>query len=79
MVRLAATTAASRSAELSLAALNSATLAKAFRGELVPQNPKDEPAEAMLQRNSASPSPAYSSSSKRGRGRTATRAVRPSD
>ncbi len=30
--------------------LERATLAKAFRGELVPQNPNDEPAEAMLAR-----------------------------
>ncbi len=75
MGRVAATTAAARSAELTLAALNSATLAKAFRGELVPQNPKDEPAEAVLQRNSASRGPAYGPSPKRGRGRTATRAV----
>ncbi len=30
--------------------LTQAILAKAFRGELVPQNPDDEPAEALLQR-----------------------------
>jgi type I restriction enzyme S subunit len=30
--------------------LNGAILAKAFRGELVPQDPNDEPAEAMLAR-----------------------------
>ena len=30
--------------------LTQVILAKAFRGELVPQNPDDEPAEALLQR-----------------------------
>ena len=30
--------------------LTQSILAKAFRGELVPQNPDDEPAEALLQR-----------------------------
>jgi type I restriction enzyme S subunit len=30
--------------------LEQATLAKAFRGELVPQDPKDEPAAALLER-----------------------------
>ncbi len=33
-----------------LSELESATLAKAFRGELVPQDPKDEPAADMLSR-----------------------------
>ncbi len=33
--------------------LNQATLAKAFRGELVPQNPADEPASALLARIAA--------------------------
>lgn len=41
-----------------LARLEQATLAKAFRGELVPQDPNDEPAEAMLKRlASQSPPP----------------------
>jgi type I restriction enzyme, S subunit len=30
--------------------LDQATLAKAFRGELVPQDPNDEPAAALLER-----------------------------
>jgi type I restriction enzyme S subunit len=34
----------------SFSQLQAATLAKAFRGELVPQDPNDEPAEAMLAR-----------------------------
>lgn len=33
-----------------LATLNSAVLAKAFRGELVPQDPNDEPASVLLER-----------------------------
>jgi type I restriction enzyme, S subunit len=36
-----------------LAELNSAILAKAFRGELVPQDPNDEPADVMLARLNA--------------------------
>jgi type I restriction enzyme S subunit len=35
--------------------LDRAILAKAFRGELVPQDPSDEPADVMLARTSASP------------------------
>jgi len=41
--------ASQRTADL-LGTLNRATLAKAFRGELVPQDPSDEPAQAMLAR-----------------------------
>lgn len=37
-------------ARQALATLESSYLAKAFRGELVPQDPRDEPAEAMLAR-----------------------------
>lgn len=36
-----------------LSKLDQAFLAKAFRGELVPQHPKDEPASALLERISA--------------------------
>src|SRR5690606_25958081 len=36
-----------------LARLDSAILAKAFRGELVPQDPNDEPASALLERIAA--------------------------
>ena len=41
-------------ARTQLEKLTSATLAKAFRGELVPQDPNDEPASALLARISAS-------------------------
>ena len=37
-------------AEVDLATLNQSILAKAFRGELVPQDPNDEPASALLER-----------------------------
>jgi len=37
-------------AQATVARLTPATLAKAFRGELVPQNPDDEPAAALLER-----------------------------
>lgn len=40
----------SRESERSLATVNVAILAKAFRGELVPQDPNDEPASALLER-----------------------------
>jgi type I restriction enzyme S subunit len=41
----------------SLQTLNGGVLAKAFRGELVPQDPNDEPAEAMLERLRTSNTP----------------------
>ena len=53
-----------RAHEASLDTLDRAILAKAFRGELVPQDPRDEPADVMLARTSASPAPARE---KRGR------------
>jgi type I restriction enzyme S subunit len=46
--------------------LTPATLAKAFRGELVPQDPNDEPAAALLERLHAQTDPA-TAKSKRGR------------
>jgi type I restriction enzyme S subunit len=39
-----------REALATAASLDRATLAKAFRGELVPQDPSDEPAQALLER-----------------------------
>lgn len=36
--------------EMNLSTLNSSVLAKAFRGELVPQDPSDEPASDLLER-----------------------------
>jgi len=60
---------------LRLAALDNAALAQAFTGKLVPQDPKDEPAETMLARTSSTngSAPANGPPSKRGRPRAAHR------
>lgn len=55
-------------AEHLLPKLDQAILAKAFRGELVPQNPNDEPASALLERIKAERG---EQSQKRGRARSA--------
>ncbi len=46
-----------------LAALNQSILAKAFRGELVPQDPNDEPASVLLDRIRAERAAAITSTS----------------
>lgn len=51
--------------------LPSATLAKAFRGELVPQDPSDEPAQAMLDRLKAQKPPDPAPRRRAGRATTA--------
>ncbi|MBK0401220.1 restriction endonuclease subunit S [Limibaculum sp. M0105] len=63
---------ASRAAHL-LDRLDERLLAKAFRGELVPQDPNDEPAEALLARIRATR--AAEPKAKRGRRRNSTRAA----
>lgn len=47
--------------------LTPATLAKAFRGELVPQDPNDEPASALLERIRAQRADPAANKPKRGR------------
>lgn len=56
--------------------LDQSILAKAFRGELVPQDPADEPAEALLARIRAEREQAGAPSSKRGRGKAPVRPKR---
>lgn len=51
--------------------LTPALLAKAFRGELVPQDPNDEPASALLERLKTAPSAEGSTPSKQARRRSA--------
>ena len=50
---------------------NQSILAKAFRGELVPQNPNDEPASVLLERIHAEREAAQSIKPKRGRRKSA--------
>jgi len=52
-------------AELLLPKLDQAILAKAFRGELVPQDPNDEPASVLLERIKAEERPAVPHKSRR--------------
>ncbi len=47
--------------------LTQSILAKAFRGELVPQDPNDEPADALLSRLAVTPSEASAPARRRGR------------
>lgn len=54
-------------AQAPLSRLNSAILTKAFRGELVPQDPNDEPASVMLERLRAQQAEAVVPKAKRGR------------
>lgn len=58
----------SSTARRSVEAATPATLAKAFRGELVPQDPNDEPAAALLARIAAQRD--HAAPAARGRGRT---------
>jgi type I restriction enzyme S subunit len=58
------TRASSQTARTAAEACERAILAKAFRGELVPQDPNDEPAEQMLARLANTEAP---TKSKRGR------------
>src|SRR5690606_40199551 len=49
--------------------IDSSILAKAFRGELVPQDPNDEPASVLLERIAAERAAAPTSSGKKARSR----------
>jgi len=60
-----------RAALSTSAKLGSAALAKAFRGELVPQDPSDEPAQAMLDRLKAQDPPEPAPRRRAGRATTA--------
>ena len=57
-----------RTARAQIPAVDQSTLAKAFRGELVPQDPNNEPASALLARIKADRS-AKGISTRQGRGR----------
>lgn len=62
-----------------LSGLEQAVLAKAFRGELVPQDPNDEPAEAMLARTRVAAPVAAAASRARAKRKQAAVDVSPSD
>jgi type I restriction enzyme S subunit len=79
--RIAPTLGSVQDVRAMLKELDTAVLAKAFRGELVPQDPNDEPAEAMLARARATTDAALASVTpqKRGRPRSSQRADQPND
>lgn len=56
-----------RFGRLSVGQLNQSILAKAFRGELVPQDPNDEPASVLLERIRAERAGSATKAPKRGR------------
>ena len=60
-----------RNAEAAVNRLTPAVLAKAFRGELVPQDPADEPAERMLERLRTTEAPKAAARRRRSAGRDA--------
>jgi len=69
LASLSSVNAAWRQAFERLDVLAQATLAKAFRGELVPQDPNDEPASVLLERIRAEREASDGSTPKRSRGR----------